>query len=90
MSKGGYNAYMKKNDTSPLDDDMAQLMDIIFLAGFDFGKANIMDGPNALRIFKLGMGDDKLRQATFDALDAGKAHIAKLIAQDAQKSADMN
>lgn len=86
---------MKKNDDNHLfEAEMAEIikpiLDVIFLAGFDFGKANITDGKSALKLFKLGLNDEKLREATFDALDEGKAHMAKLIAADAKKSAEMN
>ena len=89
-SKGGYNEHMKKDDSNAFDDEMAAILDVIFRAGFDFGKANIMGDLQALALFKLGMNDEKLRKATFAALDEGKAHMAKLIAADAKKSAEMN
>ncbi len=90
-----YNGVMKKDDSNHLfEAEMAEIikpiLDVIFLAGFDFGKANITDGKSALKLFKLGLNDEKLREATFDALDEGKAHMAKLIAADAKKSAEMN
>jgi len=86
---------MKKDDSKHLNEaEMAEILkpilDVIFMAGFDFGKANIMDSKSALQLFKLGLNDEKLREATFTALDEGKAHMAKLIAADAKKSAEMN
>ena len=89
-SKVGYNEHMKKDDSNTFDEEMAAILDVIFRAGFDFGKANIMGDLEALALFKLGMNDEKLRKATFAALDEGKAHMAKLIAADAKKSAEMN
>ena len=92
--KVGYNTGMKKDDSNMFDSEMAEfllpILDVIFMAGFDFGKANIMDSKSALQLFKLGLNDEKLREATFTALDEGKAHMAKLIAADAKKSAEMN
>lgn len=86
---------MKKNDSKHMSEaEMAEfikpILDVIFLAGFDFGKANITDAKNALSLFKLGLNDEKLREATFAALDEGKAKMAKLIAADAMKNAERN
>ena len=94
-SKIEYNMVMKKNDSKHMSEaEMAEfikpILDVIFMAGFDFGKANIMGPKGALDLFKLGMNDEKLREATFAALDEGKARMAKLIAADAKKSAEMN
>ena len=90
-----YNVSMKKDDSKHMSEaEMAEfikpILDVIFMAGFDFGKANIMDPKSALKLFKLGLNDETLRTATFAALDEGKAHMAKLIAADAMKSAEMN
>ena len=86
---------MKKDDSKHMSEaEMAEfikpILDVIFMAGFDFGKANIMDSKSALKLFKLGLNDDALRDATFAALDEGKAHMAKVIAAEAKKNAEMN
>ncbi len=90
-----YNVSMKKDDSKHMSEaEIAEfikpILDVAFLAGFDFGKANITDPKSGLKLFKLGLNDEKLRNATFAALDEGKAHMAKLIAADAMKSAERN
>ena len=90
-----YNGVMKKDDSidylaKKYGMPIKPILDVIFMAGFDFGKANITDSKSALNLFKLGLNDETLREATFAALDEGKAHMAKLIPADAKKSAEMN
>ena len=83
---------MKKNDDSYKPSEDFALMDMLFKAGWEFGKANLTkDADAALTLFKAGVrgGDDGL-----DTLDnlvkAGMRETDRLYAAEAKKNAEMN
>ncbi len=80
---------MKKDD-SMSDGEILKTLDMIFEAGFEFGKANLMNGKESLALFKMTMKNDVLREQCFKALDEGIARTNRLDAADRKKSAESN
>ena len=84
-----YNGVMKKDD-SMSDGQIIETLDLIFAAGFEFGKANLMNTKESLALFKMTMKNSTLRDQCFKALDEGIARTNRLDAADRKKNADMN
>ena len=83
---------MKKNDDSNLTDADFEMMDLLFLAGWEFGKANLTkDAEASLTLFKAGItgGGDGLDTLN-KLVKAGMKETDRLFAADAKKSAEMN
>ena len=92
--KVGYNARMKKNDESYKPSEDFALMDMLFMASWELGKANLTKSPDAaLTLFKAavkqGMDSDGVK-----ALDAlvkdGMRETDRLYAAEKKKTAEMN
>ena len=88
-SKVGYNGVMKKDD-SMSDGEIRKTLDMIFEAGFEFGKANLMNAKESLALFKMTMKNDVLREQCFKALDEGIARTNRLDTADRKKNAESN
>ena len=83
---------MKKNDDSNLTEADFEMMDLLFKAGWEFGKANMTKTATAsLDLFKAGIqsGGDGLD--TLDKLvKAGMKETDRIFAAEAKKNAEMN
>jgi hypothetical protein len=83
---------MKKNDDTYKPSEDYALMDLLFAAGWEFGKANLTkDAGASLTLFKAGIkgggdGVDTLNKL----VKAGMKETDRLYAADAKKSAEMN
>ena len=83
---------MKANDDSYKPSEDFALMDLIFKAGWEFGKANLTkDADAALILFKAGIRDgggglDRLN----DLVKVGMKETDRLYAAEGKKNAEMN
>ena len=91
-SKIEYNrGMMNPNADSNLTDADFDLMDKIFLAGWEFGKANISQtATEALILFKMAISQPDLTDPMDAAIKAGIKKTDALWAADAKKNAEMN
>ena len=83
---------MKKNDDSNLTDADFEMMDLLFLAGWEFGKANMTkDAEASLTLFKAGIqgGGDGLDTLN-KLVKAGMKETDRIFAAEAKKNAEMN
>jgi len=86
---------MKKNDGNHLpgltNDEAFEMMDLIFVAGWEFGKSNIVPTPaDALRLFKETIQKPELADLLDQAIKAGIKKTDRLHAAEAKKNAEMN
>tara|TARA_B100000497_G_C7238750_1_gene173997 strand:+ start:168 stop:479 length:312 start_codon:yes stop_codon:yes gene_type:complete len=84
-----YNGAMKKDD-SMSSGEISKTLDLIFEAGFEFGKANLMNAKESLALFKMTMKNEVLRDQCFKALDEGIARTDRLDTADRKKNAESN
>lgn len=94
-SKGGYNAYMKKNDDNILpsltNDEAFNMMDLVFKAGWEFGKSCIAPtSVDALRLFKDTIKSPELASLLDSVIRNGIKKTDRLHAAEAKKNAEMN
>ena len=80
---------MKKDD-SMSSGEISKTLDLIFEAGFEFGKANLMNAKESLALFKMTMKNEVLRDQCFKALDEGIARTDRLDTADRKKNAESN
>jgi len=88
----GIMAHMKANDDSYEPSEDYALMDLLFKAGWEFGKANLTKDANAaLTLFKAGIkgGGDGLN-ALNDLVKVGMKETDRLYAAEGKKNAEMN
>ena len=85
---------MKKNDDTYKPSEDFDLMDLLFKAGWEFGKANLTkDAGASLTLFKAAVKDglDGDGMAAVDKLvKAGMKETDRLYAAEAKKTAEMN
>ena len=83
---------MKKNDDSNLTDADFEMMDLLFLAGWEFGKANLTkDAEASLTLFKAGIKGSGDGLDTLNKLvKAGMKETDRIFAAEAKKNAEMN
>lgn len=85
---------MKKNDDNPISQQDFELMDLLFKAGWEFGKANLTkDAGASLTLFKAAVreGMDSDAMAAVDKLvKDGMRETDRIFAAEAKKSAEMN
>ena len=90
----GTMAYMKKNNDGQLTEQDFELMDLLFKAGWEFGKANLTkDAGASLTLFKAAIreGMDSDAMAAVDKLiKAGMKVTDRLYAAEGKKNAEMN
>lgn len=85
---------MKKNDDTYKPSEDFTLMDMLFRAGWEFGKANLTkDADASLLLFKAAVRDG-LDSDGAEALDklvqAGMKETDRLYAAEGKKTAEMN
>ena len=85
---------MKKNNDSNLTEADFEMMDLLFAAGWEFGKANLTkDAGASLTLFKAavtgGMGSDAFK-ALNKLVKAGMKETDRIFAAEAKKNAEMN
>ena len=85
---------MKKNDDSYKPSEDFALMDMLFMAGWELGKANLTKSPDAaLTLFKAavkqGMDSDGVK-ALDKLVKAGMKETDRLYAAEGKKNAEMN
>ena len=85
---------MKKNDDTYKPSEDYALMDLLFKAGWEFGKANLTKDANAaLTLFKAaikdGMEGDGVK-ALDKLVKAGMKETDRLYAAEGKKNAEMN
>ena len=82
---------MNPNADSNLTEADFELMNKIFEAGWEFGKANInQTAGEALMMFKMGISQPDLMDPINTALKAGMRKTDRLFAAEAKKNAEMN
>lgn len=85
---------MKKNNDSQLSEQDFELMDLLFKAGWEFGKANLTkDAGASLTLFKAAIreGMDSDAMAAVDKLvKEGMRETDRIFAAEAKKNAEMN
>lgn len=84
---------MKKNDDTYKPSEDYALMDLLFKAGWEFGKANLTkDAGASLDLFKAGIrgGVDGSLDTLDKLVKAGMKETDRLYAAEAKKSAEMN
>ena len=86
---------MKKNDDNHLpgltNAEAFDMMDLIFKAGWEFGKSNIVPtSVDALRLFKDTIKSPEIADVLDDVVKAGIKKTNRLYAAEAKKNAEMN
>jgi hypothetical protein len=88
-------AHMKKNDDNHLhgmtNDEAFAMMDLIFKAGWEFGKSCIVPtSADALRLFKDTIQKPEIADLLDGVVKAGIRKTDRLHAAEAKKNAEMN
>ena len=90
----GYTARMKKNNDTQLTEQDFELMDLLFKAGWEFGKANLTkDAGASLTLFKAAVRqgmDSEAMEALDKLIKDGMKETDRILAAEAKKNAEMN
>ena len=85
---------MKKNNDTQLTEQDFELMDLLFKAGWEFGKANLTkDAGASLTLFKAAVRqgmDSEAMEALVKLIKDGMKETDRILAAEAKKNAEMN